>query len=209
MATRKQEFFSLPPTHLSSSLSWPLAFPDHWLLSYILPVSSVRFSPALCPRRLTHVPHSPQKSGFLLGGPVLNHRKRSETGRGVEEERICLLFSLAPFLQGCRELTVSAKLGVPLEMADSVCLWVLGINPCSIWPRQGINLGLTEFPHPTLLNSRVGPLCVKTALGAGGGAGNCSNCPIFHVPFTSCWIFKRYTHFYSHSKPRLKYPFSL
>ena len=174
MATRKQEFFSLPPTHLSSSLSWPLAFPDHWLLSYILPVSSVRFSPALCPRRLTHVPHSPQKSGFLLGGPVLNHRKRSETGRGVEEERICLLFSLAPFLQGCRELTVSAKLGVPLEMADSVCLWVLGINPCSIWPRQGINLGLTEFPHPTLLNSRVGPLCVelwKQHLGRGVGQG--------------------------------------
>lgn len=36
-------------------------------------------------------------------------------------------------------------------MADSVSLWVLGTDSCSVWPRQGNNLGLPKFSHPTLL----------------------------------------------------------
>lgn len=93
------------------------------------------------------------RTGFLLGGPMLSHRKRSEKGRSVGDERFCLLFPLAPFLKGYHELTVSLSKTQCFSHDGWFCL-PLGSRNWSLfrtWPRQDNNLGLPKFSHPTLL----------------------------------------------------------
>ena len=69
-------------------------------------------------------------------------------------------------------------------MADSVSLWVLGTDPCSIWPRQGNNLSFAKFPHPTLLLTLEWIPCVlnfENSIWDGGWGGGTVQTVLFSI----------------------------
>lgn len=71
-------------------------------------------------------------------------------------------------------------------------------------------MGAIKSPYPTLLwNLEWIPWVFNFENSLSEGEKKSSNCPIFSVPFASCWNFNQYTHFYSCSSLRLKRPSSL